>query len=365
MLELLSVCSPCVSAVLDERAVLQLGVRAPQLRFGVHHNRPAPGDWLRDRPAGNEEEPNPGVPGLDGDLVARVEQHEGAIAGELRSPAGVAHPFGADRTGRRCVAEAPTPLEDVREGVPRRLDGQSLGEARRDPHVEVAWVGGDALDGTGLPPEAAADDAHPRPVVVHNLRDVAPHDVLVAGIGHLERCGEVRPQLESVHPAALVALRHLLMEDAAPGRHPLHVPGAECAAVAQAVAVLHGPVEDVGDGFDPAMGMPRESGPVVLRVVVAEVVQQEEGIELRGVPEAEGPAQLHAGTFDGGLRLNDRLDRPDGHGVSSNYAMVTRRGTTPEPARFPEGSDYVITPRGGRRTRMPSTGMVEAPALDA
>src|SRR5881296_4427737 len=96
----------------------------------------------------------------------------------------------------------------------------------------------------------------------------------------------------------------------------------------QAVAVLNGPVEDVGDGFDPAMGMPRESGAVVLRVVVAEVVQQEEGIELVGVPEAERPAQLHARALDRGLRLNDRLDRPDGHGVSSSYAMVTRGGTT-------------------------------------
>src|SRR2546425_2377869 len=35
----------------------------------------------------------------------------------------------------------------------------------------------------------------------------------------------------------------------------------------------------------------------------SEVVQQEEGIELLGVPEAERPAQLHAGTLDGGLGL--------------------------------------------------------------
>ena len=37
-----------------------------------------------------------------------------------------------------------------------------------------------------------------------------------------------------------VALRHLLMQDAAAGGHPLHVAGAERAAVAEAVAVLDG-----------------------------------------------------------------------------------------------------------------------------
>src|SRR3989441_12126028 len=93
----------------------------------------------------------------------------------------------------------------------------------------------------------------------------------------------------------------------------------------------------------------------------SEVVQQEEGIELLGVPEAERPAQLHAGTLDGGLGLKDRLDRPYGHGVSPSYAMVTRTGTTPEPRRFPEGSDTVLTPRGRRRslrrTLVTSTGM--------
>ena len=109
----------------------------------------------------------------------------------------------------------------------RRLDGQGLAPPRRYPHVEVARVGSDAFHGTRLTPEAAAHDAHARPIVIHHLRDVARADVLVARIGHLERSGEVRPQLEPVHPAALVALRHLLMKDAATRRHPLHVSDAE------------------------------------------------------------------------------------------------------------------------------------------
>src|SRR2546425_8729857 len=218
----------------------------------------------------------------------------------------------------------------------RRLDRQGLSHARRDPHVEIARIRRDAFDGAGLAPEAAADDAHARAVVVHDFRDVARQDVLVAWMSHLERSGEVRPQLEAVHPAALVAPRHLLMQDAAARRHPLHVPGAEGAAVAEAVAVLHAPAEHVGDGFDTAMGMPGESGEVVLRVVVAEVVQQQERIEIAGVPEAERPAQLYARAFDGGLRLDDRLDRPDGHSASSSYTMATTRVTRPRCRGFPE-----------------------------
>ena len=80
--------------------------------------------------------------------------------------------------------------------------------------------------------------------------------------------------------------------------------------------MLHGPVQDVGDGFDAAMGVPWEAREVVLRVLVAEVIQQEEGIEIAGGPEAERPAQLHARALDGGLGLHDPFDRPDGHCAS-------------------------------------------------
>src|SRR3989449_10745660 len=58
-----------------------------------------------------------------------------------------------------------------------------------------------------------------------------------------------------------------------------------------------------------------------LRVLVAKVVQEEEGIEVAGAPEPEGPAQLHARAFDGGLGLADALDGSDGHGRSSNVTL--------------------------------------------
>src|SRR5213593_5055081 len=71
------------SAMLDEAAVLQLGVGVPQLRLRVHHDRPRPSHRLLERPSGDEQEPDSGLARLDGDLVARVEQHERAIAGLL------------------------------------------------------------------------------------------------------------------------------------------------------------------------------------------------------------------------------------------------------------------------------------------
>jgi len=41
-----------------------------------------------------------------------------------------------------------------------------------------------------------------------------------------------------VHAALHIALRHLLMHDAAARGHPLHVAGAKHTAIAEAVAVL-------------------------------------------------------------------------------------------------------------------------------
>jgi hypothetical protein len=40
-------------------------------------------------------------------------------------------------------------------------------------------------------------------------------------------------------------------------------------------------------------------------MVIAEVVQQQERIEILGFAEAEGALKLHAGAFKCGLRLRD------------------------------------------------------------
>ena len=113
------------------------------------------------------------------------------------------------------------------------------------------------------------------------------------------------------------------MDDAAAGSHPLDVAGGDGAVVAHAVAVLDGPGENVGDGLDAAVRMPGKPGEVVFGHVVAEIVEQEKGVELRGVAEAERAAEMHAGAFDGGLGLDQALDGANRHvGTSAAEAAI-------------------------------------------
>ena len=65
----------------------------------------------------------------------------------------------------------------------------------------------------------------------------------------------------------------------------------------------HAPGEYVGDRLDAAVRVPREPGQVVSGTLVAEVVEQQERIELSGVPEAERATQVDAGAFHRGHRL--------------------------------------------------------------
>src|SRR3989442_3092514 len=83
--------------------------------------------------------------------------------------------------------------------------------------------------------------------------------------------------------------------------HPLHVTGSQGALVSEAVTVVHGSREDVGDGFDPAMGVPGEPREVVLGLLVTKIVEQQKGVEFFGVPKAERAAQPHTGALDGRL----------------------------------------------------------------
>ena len=116
-----------------------------------------------------------------------------------------------------------------------------------------------------------------------------------------------------MHAAGLVALGHFLVDDAAAGGHPLDVAGGDGAAVAHAVAVLDGAGKNVGDGLDAAVRMPWEAGEIILGNVVAEVVEQQEGIEIGSVAEAKRAAEMHAGAFDRRLGFDQSLDGPNGH----------------------------------------------------
>src|SRR5207244_4861595 len=178
------------------------------------------------------------------------------------------------------------------------------------------------------------------------LRDFLGVNVLIARIGHLEAARQIRPQLEAVHPAVLVALRHLLVQNAAAGGHPLHVARTHAAAIAKAVAVLDATAQHIGDRLDTTMRMPRKAGEVVLGVLVTEIIQQQEGIEVAGFSEPERAAQLDAGAFERGQRLGNRFDGADRHRTSWE-PVATRTLTGSRESRTPAST----SPSAGRCSR--------------
>src|SRR4030095_12922860 len=93
--------------------------------------------------------------------------------------------------------------------------GKRLALSCWNPDVEVARIGRDALHRAGLASVTPADHPDLRPVVVHHLGNVARGNVLITRLGHLEPGRKIRPELESVHASARIALWHFLVEDAA------------------------------------------------------------------------------------------------------------------------------------------------------
>src|SRR5215813_4217153 len=121
-----------------------------------------------------------------------------------------------------------------------------------------------------------------------------------------------------MHPAVLVALRHLLVNDPAPGGHPLDVTGGNDAVVPHAVTVLHRTREDVRDRLDSSVRVPGEARQVILRDVIAEVVEEEEWVEVGRIAESECASQSHARAFERRLGFAESLNRSNGHNWISN-----------------------------------------------
>ena len=117
------------------------------------------------------------------------------------------------------------------------------------------------------PSTSPAIDADHGAVVAPHLGDLRRAEVLVARLRHLELRRQVDPELEAAHAPVGAGPRHLLVHDAAAGRHPLHVAGADRAGVADAVAVVDLAGQHVGDGLDAAVRVPGEPRQVVVGVV--------------------------------------------------------------------------------------------------
>ena len=115
---------------------------------------------------------------------------------------------------------------------------------------------------------------------------------------------QIQPQLKAAH-ASLGLLRHLRVNDAPGGGHPLHVSGAQVAAVAEMILVPHVPVQHVRDGLETAMRMRRKAGEIVVRIVGVELIEHEERIDVQPALAAEAAAQLNAGAVGGRDRFDD------------------------------------------------------------
>src|SRR5271165_854593 len=116
-----------------------------------------------------------------------------------------------------------------------------------------------------------------------------------------------------MHAACCIAFRHLLMNDAATGRHPLHVSGADDTAIANAVAMRHSSGQHVGDRLDSTVRMPRESRQVILWNIVAEIIQQEERVEVFCVPKTKRAVEMHARAFESLFGFDEPLNGSNGH----------------------------------------------------
>src|SRR5215510_12295653 len=112
-----------------------------------------------------------------------------------------------------------------------------------------------------------------------------------------------------MHPAILIALRHLLVNDPTPGGHPLNVACADDATVPHAVAMLHRSRQDIRDRLDSAVRVPREARQVILRNVIAEVIEEEEWVEVGRIAEPERAAQPHSRALKRRLGFTESLNR--------------------------------------------------------
>src|SRR5437016_2345546 len=187
------------------------------------------------------------------------------------------------------------------------LDRVNEIRSRVQANIEVLWVHDHVLDGATDTVHGACDDPHPHASDRLDLRDLTGLDFLVPRIHHLVRLWEVHPKLEAAH-AMPVDFRHLLVDDPAPGCHPLDVAGADDPLVPEAVLVLHSAVQHVRDRFDPAVRMPREASHIFSRVLRPEIVEEKKRVEARHLRGAEGPMQMHACTFDRRASRQDLFD---------------------------------------------------------
>src|SRR5579863_4572885 len=112
-----------------------------------------------------------------------------------------------------------------------------------------------------------------------------------------------------MHPAVLIALGHLLMDNPTSCSHPLDIARSDRAMVSHAVAVLNRSGEDIGNSLDSSVWVPWKARQVVFRNVVAEIVEQQKRIEIGRVSETKCATKMHARSFQRRLGHDEPLNR--------------------------------------------------------
>ena len=297
--------------VLDEGPVLVLLKGDPQLLLGVHDDGAVPGDRLADGLAGNKQEADPILLRGHGHLVAVAVKDDRLVSADATSLE--VEVVGSDHLMAVCIAalvEVAFPFNHVSKNVSPPSHRVSKGGSCRNGYIQILGIGDNVLHWPLCSIYFPADDLHLYAIFEGDLRDLLVLHVPVTGVHHLMRGGKVRPELESRHDPLLVTFWHLLMDDAASGGHPLHVTRRDDAAVPHAVAMLHLTLEDIGDRLDAPVGMPGKALEVVVGIVRAEIVEEEERVKLGHLVVAKGPLKMHSCPLDRWLALPDFLNSP-------------------------------------------------------
>ena len=113
---------------------------------------------------------------------------------------------------------------------------------------------------------------------------------------HLFRCRQVDPKLETAHQP-LFLFRHLFVNHATPGCHPLHTTTFQHGFIPQMVTVAHAPIQHIGNGFKTAVRVGREAGNVIIRIIREEIIQHQKGIDAVMRRASQTAQQTHTGAI--------------------------------------------------------------------
>src|SRR4030042_6179828 len=120
----------------------------------------------------------------------------------------------------------------------------------------------------------AANDFDFHTAACVNFRDLAHFYVTITRRHHLMRCRKISPKLKSSHITCFIALGHFLVDDAAPGSHPLNISGTDHTFIPHAVSVFDISSQHISDCFNPPVWMPGEAFKIMAGIAGSTIVHE-------------------------------------------------------------------------------------------